>query len=61
MSIRESCSLVACQLGKSGYCHTEEGNGTPPQRRCNYYSRVITEAMDEWNTYEWTKIALTQN
>jgi len=59
MPIREACSLVAQRLGESGYCHVEEGEGGPAERRGNYYSRVITEAMDHWHTYEWTERALS--
>jgi N-acetylmuramoyl-L-alanine amidase len=61
-SIREACSLVAQRLGERGYCSTEdEGDGDAAERRGRYYRRVVTEAMDQWNTYDWTEIALNQN
>lgn len=60
MTIREACSLAARRLGEAEYCHVEaEEGGSPAERRGNYYSKVITQAMDQWNTYEWTEIALS--
>lgn len=56
--VRGACSAVARKLGESGYCHVQEGTGTSEQRRGNYYSRVVTEAMDKWHTYEWTQEAI---
>jgi hypothetical protein len=49
-NVRDACIQVAWKLGEAGYCH----------QGADYYSRVIANAMDNWNTYEWTEEARRQ-